>query len=228
MATKTTKTTKAKRATKPAAKTTPSEKKPITKKLSRFNLKSLAIPVLLLLIILLLGIFRGQFVAANVNGEQITRLELINELEKADGQRILQGLISQKLIEQEAEKRNITVSDEEVDAEIKGYEDSFSKQGQSLDTVLTIRGMTREGLKTQVKNQLTLEKMIGEEKLKVTDEEVNNYIETNKDSLPENIDEEELKNGIREELKQQKLNTEAQSLLAEIQSSANIEILLNQ
>lgn len=230
MATKTIKKTAptAKSKSTKIVKTSPAKKEGFIKtKFSNLNIKTLILPVSIILILFILGIFRNQFIAATVNDEQISRLELLMELEKSDGQRVLQTLITEKLIAQEAKNKNITVSEEEIDAEVEKIEESVKAQGQELDALLAIQNFTRQQLKEQLENQVLLQKMVNAEEINITDEEVDKYITDNQESFTEGTNPNEIREEIREQLKQQKINGAVQVLLSEIQSKASIEILLN-
>ena len=119
--------------------------------LKSLRLKDLILPTIIILIIILLGLLKDQFVAASVNGKQINRIELIRELEEKEGKRALENLVSEELILQEAEKRNMSVTDEEVDREIGTIEKTIKSQGQNLDDLLTLQGLTRQQLKDEVR-----------------------------------------------------------------------------
>ena len=87
------------------------------------NKKLVALAALIILfIILLLYFFKGLFIAAIVNGEPITRLSVVKELEKQSGKATLDNLITKKLILQEAKKRNVQVTKADLDSEIKKIE----------------------------------------------------------------------------------------------------------
>ncbi len=189
--------------------------------LSNFELKKIALPVIIVLVIILLGFARNQIVAANVNGEQISRLEVISELESKNGKQVLEAIVTEKLIDQEAKKKKINISDKELDDEMKKIEKSVSDQGQKLDDLLALQGLTREELKSQVKTQIILKKLSGE--IKVEDKEVNDYIEQNKDSIPADADMNEIRTQAKAQLEQQKLNDKIQALVTELQKNSKIE-----
>lgn len=190
--------------------------------LSKLRLKDLVLPAVIVAVVILLGIFRGQFVVANVNGEQISRIELIRELEKAEGKRILDSLVTQTLITQEAKKRNVSATDGEIRDEIAKIEKNISDQGQKLDDLLAIQNLTRKQLEEQIRMQILLQKMVGEN-IQVADIEVNDYIKKNKESLPEDANMDELRTNIGEQLKQQKLNEKIQELIQKLQKEAKID-----
>ncbi len=192
---------------------------------SRVRLKDLLIPAVVIVVIIFLGVFKNQFVVASVNGQPVNRLELINQLEKKDGKTILEQIITEKLIQQEAKKRGVKVSDEDVKAEVANIEKTVSAQGQNIDTLLAQQGMTRADLNEQVKIQLLLKKMVGSN-VSVSDKDVEDYIEQNKEAMPTEITD-TTKGQIKQQLEQQKLNEKIQSFVADLQSKAKIQYLRN-
>src|SRR3989344_828144 len=171
-------------------------------KLKSLRLKDFILPAIIILLIILLGLLKDQFVAASVNGKQINRIELIRELEKKEGKRALENLISEELILQEAEKRNISVTDEEVDREIETIEKTIKDQGQNLDDLLTLQGLTKQQLKDERRILITLKKLVG--KVEVIDKEVEDYIEKNKESIPADANMDEIKSQVKTQLEQDK------------------------
>jgi parvulin-like peptidyl-prolyl isomerase len=184
--------------------------------------KSYIIAVLAVLMIAgLLYTFRSWIVVAMVNGQPVSRISYIRELERQAGKQTMNSIITKTLIFQEAKKQNVTVSDNEVNAELKKIEENLKKQGQKLDQVLALQGMTREQLVEQIKIQKMIEKMVGKN-IEITDKEVDEYIAANKESLPQDADENALKKSAQERLKQQKLNEEVQKWLEKLQKDAKI------
>ena len=179
---------------------------------------------ILIVVILLFGAaiyyFRGLFVAAVVNGQPISRLEVVQQAEKQSGKQTLDTLVRDALIEQEAKKENVSVSDQEVNAEITTLQGNLKKQGQTLDQVLSTQGMSQVDLRRLIRLDKLVQKMVGR-KIAISDKEVSDYIDKNKDSLP-NTDDVTLKKQVKAQLTQQKTNTAVQSWLANIQQKANI------
>lgn len=184
------------------------------------------IPVIVIILVAIALLFKGLFVAAMVNGEPVTRLQIISELEKQGGKQTLTSLINQVLILQEAKKKNVQVSQAEADAATKQIEDSLKAQGQSLDTALAMQGMTRQDLSMQLKLRTLVEKLLAE-KVKVTDKEIADYIEKNKDTFPAEMKEDEIKKSVTEQLKQQKLGSASQAWLQELNKNAKINYFVN-
>ncbi len=164
---------------------------------------------------------KQYFVAAMVNNKPILRMSIIKELEKQGGQQALDSLVTQELIKQEGAKRGITVNDEDVNKKLTELDTQFKAQGQSLDKVLEQQGLNREAIKDQLKVQITLEKLLGD-KVNVTEKEVDEALEQQKELFAEEKDKNKVRTTIRETLKSQKLSTEAQTLLAELKKNAKI------
>ncbi len=174
----------------------------------------------ILIIVSLIYLGRNLIVAAMVNGQPISRLAVVAELEKQGGKSALDSLITKQLILQEAKKKNIVVSQGDIDAELKNISANLEQQGQKLDQVLALQGMTKEQLVDQIKLQKMLEKMVG--KIEVTDKEVDEYITSNQESLPQDQDEKTMKTNVKSSLLQQKTNTKAQELLENLRKNAKI------
>lgn len=166
----------------------------------------------LLLAALIIFIFLGNkyLIAAWVNNKPVTRLELNNALQNRYGKDILEELIVERLIEEESRKRSVTVSQEELDNEIKKVE---QQQGgaEQLAQILTAQNISRNDFNKLVRLQLLRQKMFGAGK-DATDEEVEKYIEENKDNLALEqrtaSEEAKLMESIKEQLKNQKVNQE--------------------
>jgi len=191
------------------------------------KLKQPKIIVGLVVVVLAVAAFflKGFFVAAVVNGEPISRLAIVSELEKQGGKQALSSLVNQALILQEAKKKNVQVSQTELNASLKQIEDSLKSQGQTLDVALAAQGMTRQDLLDQLKLRNLVEKLLAD-KIKVTEKEVSDYIEKNKNSIPTNLTSDEVKKSVEEQLKQQKLASASQSWLEELSKNAKINYFI--
>ena len=164
----------------------------------------------LLLVIALLGAFvaaafalsgcSNKDVAAKVNGETVSMTTLNTQLEQlkkqyptmftgADGegrlldfkQRLLDNLINQKLIEQAAKDKGITVADADVQKQIDQLKGGFKDQAQ-FEAALKSAGMTLDSLKEQVTQQLITTKLMATlaSDQQVTPAEIQAYYDKNK------------------------------------------------
>ncbi len=196
---------------------------PLTNKLRE---PKIFIPLTIVVLAVLAFFLKGLFVAALVNGQPITRLEVIKELEKQGGKQTLSSLVNQILIFQEAKKKGIEVSQPEIDAQAKIIEEDLKKQGQNLDSALLMQGLTKEDFLMQLKIRGLVEKLLADQ-IKVTDKEVADYIEANKETLPTDLNEEETKKGVMQQLIQQKLAGKSQEWITAIQKNAKINYFIN-
>lgn len=167
--------------------------------------------------------FGGFFLPAIVNGQPIFGWEYIGELHNRAGAQTLDSLITQKLLVQEAAKRGVTVSEEEVESRIADLESNLEGSG-GLDQALSFSGMTRDDLKAQIRLNLMVEKLVDEE-IEISDEEIQQSYEDNKQSFA-NISKEEAMNQIREQLKSDKIQAKIASLIAELRDSSDIKTYL--
>ena len=192
------------------------------------KLKQPKVLIGLIVVILIVAafLFKGLFIAALVNGEPITRITVISELEKQSGKQALTSLINQALIFQEAKKKKITVSQSELDASVKQIRDGYKAQGQDLNTALAAQRMTMQDLMTQLKLRSLVEKLLAD-KIGVTDAEVSDYITKNKDTLPTNMTEADIRKNVEDQLKQQKLGSAAQTWLDQLNKDAKINYFVN-
>lgn len=204
----------------------PKEEK--TKKESWFKKnKTLVTSLIIVMIAFLAGFFvKNNLISAMVNGKPIWKKELVKEMETYYGESVLSSIIEGELIKQEAEKRGIKATEEEVSNQIKMIEDSMKSQGQDLQQALKESGMTIEDLRENYKMNILIEKLLAD-KITVTDEDIQKYIEENKDSFPEGTDMEQIRSLVEEGLKQEKMSTEYQSFINGLKEKADIEILLN-
>lgn len=188
--------------------------------------KKLLIVFLVLIVIGVLYSFKSLFIAATVNGQPIARLTIIKALEKQYGKTDLQGQIRKLLILQEAKKQNITVSQKEIDDEIKKIEKELSSRGQTLEQVMAAEGITKNEVAEQITIKKMIEKMLSKD-IKVTEKEADDYIEKNKSNFPEGTDFSKIKGNIKDQLLQQKLNEKFQAWIEGLQKKAQINYFVN-
>lgn len=177
--------------------------------------------VIIILVIALLYVFRGVFVAALVNGEPISRLSVVRQLEKQNGKAILDNLITKKLILQEAKKREVVVSQTEISSELKKIETNLKSQGTSLDQALSLQGMTRSGLNDEIRIQLALQRLVSKD-VKISDKEIEKFITENKENFPAGTTDAQMKSQAKEQLKSQKLQNKTQTFIASLQKKAKV------
>lgn len=229
---KNTKTTKnkSKKTTKSkveSSETKGTQTKPSSKK-QTFEMKQVSLKKLIAIVVVVVGlggffllgyINRNQIIVASVNGETITRLALIRELEKQAGKQALDTLITQKLVEQQAQKQGIVIVAADIDQQLETIEQNVASQGVTLEEALAFQGITLEELKEQVRVQLVLERLVAD-RVVVSDAEVDQYIESNGLSEEDNPD---VRTQVREQLIQQRVLSESQVLIQDMIQSSEIK-----
>ena len=175
--------------------------------------------------ILLLGglgyYYKNLLVVATVNGSPISRWSVLSQLEASSGKSVLDSIITKKLIENEAASKNVSVTAEDVDTEIKSIEERLKSQNTTLETALKSENMTMEKLKEQVTINKALQKLVAD-KLAVSDEDVDAYLKQMGGEIPTTVSEAEFKAQIKTQLQNQKFSTEAQTLIDSLRAQANI------
>lgn len=182
----------------------------------------IAIGVAVILIIVALIFAKGIFVAATVNGSPISRLSVIGELEKQGGKKVLETIIETKLIETELNKKEISVSKDDVDVEIENIKTQVASQGGTFETALAQQGLTEEKLREQITIQRKLEKLLAD-KVAVSEAEIDAYIKDSKANPPKDVKIEDFKKQISEQIKKQKFQSEAQKWVSDLTASAKIK-----
>src|SRR3989344_1476569 len=186
----------------------------------------IAIGGAVILIVAALFIAKGIFVAATVNGSPISRLSVIQELEKQGGKQALEAIIDKKLIETELDKQKIVATKEQIDAEIDKIKSQVTAQGGTLEMALAQQGMTEEKLREQITIQKKLEKLLAD-KVAVTEAEIDTYIKDSKATPPKDVKMEDFRKQISEQLKSQKFQQEAQKWVSDLTTSAKIKYYVN-
>lgn len=206
-----------------------SEKMPLSQAVAMTTKRNIAILILLVVAIAAVLLYqnKGIFVAATVNGKPISRISVIKALEKQSGKTTLDSLITETLVMDEAQKQGKSVSQEEVDIEIKRIEESVKDLGQPLDELLALQGMTREQLVQQIKIQKMIEKLL-QDKVSITDEEVSATLASAESNESLSASEEaKLKSDIKTNLTQQKIAETFPSWLEELKARSNIKYFTN-
>ena len=168
-----------------------------------------------------------MWVVAWVDNKPVTKFELYSLLEKRDQGKTAEELVVQKLLMSEGQKQKQTVSDSEIEAEIKKVEEQQGGAAE-LDQILQVNQTTREEFRKLVELQLVKQKLFGKD-INITDEDVTKYIEENKAMLPpaalenpESSEAAKLREGVKEQLKQMKINESFNTWLEEAMNSPRV------
>ncbi|MBN2292233.1 MAG: peptidylprolyl isomerase [Pirellulales bacterium] len=126
-------------------------------------------------------------IAAIVSGQKVTMRELAEECIKRHGTQVLDGLINRMLIEQACEQQEITVSDEEITAEIvRAATDSVEPKPDGtpdvegwIELVTKQQGISREVyIRDSVWPSVALKKLVGD-RVTVTEDDIQRGFDAN-------------------------------------------------
>lgn len=176
---------------------------------------------------------RGLVVAATVNGKPITRLAVIQQLEKKAGQRMLDEMIAHRLITEAAASAGIVVDEPEIATEIDKVKDQFKAEGMDFDQVFNQkegRGMTLAGLRASITENLLFNKFIRKvagDRVVVTQAEVDTYL-AQPDGLlpravPRGMTKEDYRKQVYEELTAAKLQGETSKWMMQARATSDIK-----
>ena len=118
---------------------------------------------------------------ATVDGHKINKEDLYDTLVETYGAATLDTLISDEIIELEAEKQNIQVTDKEIEKELELLYAQYGGK-EILTEQLKASGSSIDVVKEDVVQYLETRKLV-EPTIKITDEEISAYFEQNKDSF---------------------------------------------
>lgn len=151
--------------------------------------------ILLVLVLVILGaaaviiFMQLDPTVAVVNGKKIKRSELYEAMYTEGGRETLEGLVLRQLIEQEAVKCGVTVSDEEIDAEIDGViGDYFMGEKDQFDSFLEQQGYSLKMIEDNARINLLARKIV-EADLEISDETAREYFTKNQElyDIPEEV-----------------------------------------
>lgn len=131
-------------------------------------------------VMLLAGCAGGSGYVAEVDGEKILQAELDDALREQYGTEVLETLITNKMVELEAKKLGVTVSEDSIQSEYEELMESYGGE-EALQEALEANGLTEKSVKENIRiYQLT--KNVIATGIDITDEEVAQYFDNNKES----------------------------------------------
>jgi foldase protein PrsA len=114
---------------------------------------------------------------ATVNDEQITQLDLYERLAVEGGQATLDGLVTERLIEQAARDANVTITPDEVDKEIAKIRDRIGGE-DAFQEAMAAQNLTLDRLKGYTTLDLKITKLLTKD-LAMDDTTLQTYFQTN-------------------------------------------------
>lgn len=122
----------------------------------------------------------NEEVVARVGGEVITKDDLYNFMVQQTGQEALDNLVAKKIIELEANHRNIEVTADEIDKEVEKLSEYYGGKDAMTQT-LAMYNITLDQVREDVAVNIKLEKLLSQS-IEITDEEVKEHFQANQDA----------------------------------------------
>ncbi|HYK71671.1 MAG TPA: peptidylprolyl isomerase [Pseudoneobacillus sp.] len=146
--------------------------------------KKVLLPLLGMVLVAVVIIFSIGFskseVVAKVGKENITKDELYTMLVKQYGTEALESLISQKVVDLEAEKKKLKVTEKEKEEKLQSLIKSYGDE-ESFTKALEQNGVKMDDVKNDIKDYLLTRKLL-EPRIKITENEMKSYFDENKDT----------------------------------------------
>lgn len=174
--------------------------------------------VALALVVLFLT-HKSWLVVAMVNNQPIFSWDFNSAMANRFGKQTLEGMISESLINEEAKKAEVSVTQAEVDAKEAQLLKSFGADVK-LDDILKYQGMTREDFDKQMRIQLLVQKIM-EKDIKLSDKDVDDFIASNGATLTA-TEPAQLREEAKQALLDQKVSSGAQAWFTAIRAKAKI------
>ncbi|MDT2047193.1 MULTISPECIES: peptidylprolyl isomerase [Bacillaceae] len=124
---------------------------------------------------------------ASVDGDKITKDQLYEVLMSQGGTDVLDSMIEQKVINKEAEKKSVTVSEKELNKELDALITSYGGE-DTFNQALEASGIKEKEVKKDLETNLKAKKLV-EDTIEISEDEMKSYFDENKDSFdqPEQV-----------------------------------------
>lgn len=157
-------------------------------------------------------------IVATVNGAPITQREF-NRADASSDQ-TLDALVAEKLVNQEAKKQKVTVSDSQINDQIATIKKQLGSD-QEFRAALSRNHLTENQLRDQIRTQLLAEKM-GAKNVSVSDQEAQTFYNQNKAQFGQQTFD-QAKQQVKDQLLQQKQSEAIQTWINGLKKSARID-----
>lgn len=132
--------------------------------------------------------FYPDGVVARVNGETITQQDVYDAMYVQIGTQVVEQLITEKLVEQEAARQNVSVDETEIDTRLERTAAQFGGM-ETLRMMLMQSGISMDTYRNNIRINLLIEKLLAD-RIEITDEDVAAYYEENQSQFlqPEQVE----------------------------------------
>lgn len=152
------------------------------KKLFKRKVMYIILSVALVALIVCGGwIYSKEQVVASVDGSDITKDDVYNLLADQNGAAAVDTLITEKIIDKEAEKEDIKITAKQVNQELDDLKEQYGGE-DTFNQTLEASGVTLSSLKEDIKKNKEIEELL-RPSIKITEKEMKEYFNENKDSF---------------------------------------------
>lgn len=162
----------------------------------------------------------GSPTVATVNGSKITRAEYDKAVAQGDGGDILDNLISKRLVENDAAKRHITATPDEIDAKIKDTKAQLGSEEQ-WQQALAAQHLTELEARDLFRIDILLDKLTAD-KAQVTQADIQQYFDQNKDTQFQGKTIDQVQDQIKQQLTSDKQQQARSDYLTSLKNNAKI------
>ena len=166
---------------------------------------------------------------ATVNDVVITQGQLNEALMKQYGAEVLESLMTNEIIKQEAKAQKVEVSDKDLDSEYQVYADYYGGEEALLEAMATY-DMTKDDILNDIKTYLLTVQLIQKD-ITLTDDEIKAYYEENISSFTtedgEQLPFEDVKEDVKEAVLEKRIDEEYDSWLDKKFEEYDVKTYLN-
>lgn len=177
--------------------------------------------ILILGLILLVVYKKNWFVAAIVNNQPITNLEVLGRLNTLYRDKMINQMVNEKILEQEAAKKRVVITQKEIDDKITESANQYGGKDK-FEMLLSQQGLTQTEFARQTRFQLIVEKLY-EKEATISAEDVQKFMDENSSS-PEATEPAKFKELAEDQLKQQKISSIFNEKFQELKQAAKVQI----
>ena len=160
---------------------------------------------------------KGDRVVGSVNDIEIKESQLNEALQSQYGTEVLEQLMANEIIKQEAKEKKLTISKEDLNEEYEIYANYYGGEEQLLESLKTYN-MKKQDILDDIEIYLLTVKVM-EQTITLTDEEIEAYYEENKANYLSDEDEqlpfEKVKEEVRQALLEERIDAEYDAWLDE-------------
>ncbi|KYG31213.1 foldase protein PrsA [Priestia endophytica] len=152
------------------------------KKLFKRKVMYIILSVALVALIVCGGwVYSKEQVVASVDGSDITKDDVYNLLADQNGAAAVDTLITEKIIDKEAEKEDIKITAKQVNQELDNLKEQYGGE-DTFNQTLEASGVSLSSLKEDIKKNKEIEELL-RPSIKITEKEMKEYFNENKDSF---------------------------------------------